>query len=182
MSREDLCARPKCGRRRFWDGHDDVIDEPNDHHHDFVEPARGEAPQGETWTAEEIARGQAEGERLYAVFHEPTAQPETGDEARVREIAARLTNNRFIRSATTGDFALMCVRVGLAAGRAAENEACEKLRQLAIRLRDSCECRCEYDGDTCDCGGDGTWGLEGCWYCDASDVLAIAARRGRTGT
>ena len=94
-----------------------------------------EAPQGETGRICVKCGGtkiDRQGRECRYCSWKPAAQPETGgDEARVREIVERWVNAGHL-SIVSAAIVTNAVHAGIAAGRAAENEACEtQLRKQA---------------------------------------------------
>ncbi len=100
---------------------------------------RGLSP--EAWKAHHCPPGRCHVMGCNDPRHVPAAQPETGDEALVREIAGRWIKDW---SGSEGrdrmpgpDAITRAVREALRVGRAAENESCEKeLRELAENADD----------------------------------------------
>jgi hypothetical protein len=160
MSREDaeLCAKCNLGRWRHVAGVVKHAFEPTRGtstvlvNHAFVapdpmcagckdckpEPARAEAPQGETWAAEDIARAKELADGYKDVFPDGphveslrAAQPETGDEGRddviVGEVLRRFGLPCPTLSVGTNDRVCIAVRAAVRAARRDENLACERL-------------------------------------------------------
>ena len=50
----------------------------------------------------------------------------------------------------------------------------EELLGAAEDLTDDFACKCEDDSGDCECGGDGTGGLDGCWACFATRLRQVA--------
>jgi len=134
MSREDVCGYVYSdGSRCELTIIEHKFQEANGAHR--FEPTRAEAPQGETPKCDHatgvcvghvVEGGGRSWVKDHAALKAAAAQPETGDEGRVREIV-KLGLQKWANGGTTQQGIELAVREALRVGRAAENEACEAI-------------------------------------------------------
>ncbi len=130
MSREDVCAYVDAdGPCKYTRGNHWYVDG----WHAFAEPIRAEAPQGDTRCSDptECADGKC-ARHLYAA-----AQPETGDEADEEAGHHPVVNAIWDKynKLYDGHMTFRALFEAYDAGRASENEACEKLRAMVNEQR-----------------------------------------------